>query len=680
HATFVDSTLGSCGELSDWVEGRTWRLEVDDHMDVLRLYNQGKKVDKTKLGSPEYRTKKEFMHDFVKLLHDMGGCEFARQYEWSTCKSQPNCLKRNDSEGDPTQGLVAVDFRAGLALLPFLPMSPGDFKLILQGLCRGSLVQFDRGDLKKLKSFIQAHSHEFTDMMPLYDELEECTHVYRNSIPDITHNHVRLLYSRKLWSQIFSSTRLGWRVKNLLDDQIKERFDKSGVKTVLFYVLGAIPVLGRVIRKIWGRADWRGHYKNCVTNLSYFKRAMRGKSIEAAIDWHRSGRMSEEQAQKVSQSYLNFFSHLPFSFLPVGLHKFFTNRKFVLAVLYYYMVRPIRLYFSAEMREQWLRDMLKKGQDNHILADDDARIIEAQIEEPYIQKYLKSLAVHVCTLPVTQIVSVAVSWIYVHMHPELSTAEAMAAVAAILVLFQITPVSPGSLVRGLYVLYLVIRERNFKDYNIAVFLGFFKYIGYLAFPIQMAYRYPELARFMSGQWATSAVHIVPVFGEKGALLEHWVYGVFYNWPLTIRRRMKNNAALRASLRSRYWHVVPNILIGLMIFSFVNLVLFKYFGAQPTLSQNWWFGAIFALYFGSSVVSCSLGASLVNRIISASIWGLASGGFYPLVFSFFTQKSLVMTQVLFISGIWYAFLFIVFAVMGAVINELTQADPELLRKT
>ena len=93
--------------------------------------------------------------------------------------------------------------------------------------------------------------------------------------------------------------------------------------------------------------------------------------------------------------------------------------------------------------------------------------------------------------------------------------------------------------RGLYVLYLVIRERNFKDYNIAVFLGFFKYIGYLAFPIQMAYRYPTLARFMAVHWATGAVPAIPVFGEKGALLEHTVFCTFYNWPLTIRRRTRN---------------------------------------------------------------------------------------------------------------------------------------------
>ena len=151
YATFVDRTLGSCGELSEWIDGRTWRLEVDDHMDLLSQWKKGRLEDDERLGSPEYRAKHEFMYQFVKLLHDMGCHEFARQYEWYTCKSQPNCLKRKEMGDGPAAGLVAVDFRAGLALLPFLPMSPGDFKLIGQGVLRGSLVQFDRGDIKGLE-------------------------------------------------------------------------------------------------------------------------------------------------------------------------------------------------------------------------------------------------------------------------------------------------------------------------------------------------------------------------------------------------------------------------------------------------------------------------------------------------------------------------------------------------
>ena len=45
----------------------------------------------------------------------------------------------------------------------------------------------------------------------------------------------------------------------------------------------------------------------------------------------------------------------------------------------------------------------------HLLTEEDAGIILGQINEPFIQKYLKSLAVHVCTLPVTQVVSVIVA-------------------------------------------------------------------------------------------------------------------------------------------------------------------------------------------------------------------------------------------------------------------------------
>ena len=98
-----------------------------------------------------------------------------------------------------------------------------------------------------------------------------------------------------------------------------------------------------------------------------------------------------------------------------------------------------------------------------MLTEEEATHITSQLQEPFIQKYLKSLAVHVCTAPVTQIVSVIVAIIYVRMHPELSWQEATVAAGLILGLFQVIPISPGSLARGLYVTFLVLRERNFKD-------------------------------------------------------------------------------------------------------------------------------------------------------------------------------------------------------------------------
>ena len=129
YATFVDEKLGSCGELSEWVEGRTWRLEVDDRLDSLKRWIKGKKVDPEKLGSPEYRAKYEFMHQFVAHLHQMGAHEFARQYEWSTWKSQPNCLKRNTYGGFCLRRVDSRRFPGRTGTFTFFTHESGGFQV-----------------------------------------------------------------------------------------------------------------------------------------------------------------------------------------------------------------------------------------------------------------------------------------------------------------------------------------------------------------------------------------------------------------------------------------------------------------------------------------------------------------------------------------------------------------------
>jgi len=155
------------------------------------------------------------MADFVAMLHEMGAPELARQYEWWTCKSQPNCLKRYDCEADPAAGLTAVDFRAGLALLPYLPMSPGDVRLILRGLAHGRIVQFDRGDLGKLEDYVRAAGGEFADMAPALEELRAVEAEYRDSQIDLAGHHVRLLHDAGLWRAVREAAVRGWGVRGL---------------------------------------------------------------------------------------------------------------------------------------------------------------------------------------------------------------------------------------------------------------------------------------------------------------------------------------------------------------------------------------------------------------------------------------------------------------------------------
>ncbi|MFO7558356.1 MAG: hypothetical protein R6X10_05965 [Desulfobacterales bacterium] len=676
HATFIDTTLGSCGELSEWVDGRTWRLEVDDRLDLLKLWKKKKLPETVQPGSPEYRAKYEFMHSFVELLHDMGGHEFARQYEWSTCKSQPNCLKRIKTEDTPQSGLVAVDFRAGLALLPFLPMSPGDFKLILKGIGRGSLVQFDRGSIKKLEHFINTYPDEFADMRGMLEELKESETIYRNSVPDITHNHFRLFYSRQLWSTMFSSAVTGWKVRNIIDEPASKTIGQSRFLIFLFFLIGLLPLLGGFLRKIFGREDLRRHYLEFITSCRYCKRTFRAKIFEKLIPWHRAGRIDEINTLRTAESNWRFLYQLPFSVLPAGLHRILTDWGYAKERVDYYLFRPVRLYFNTELREEWLRDMVSDGRKKYILTDEDAEIILSKIKEPFIQKYMKSLAVHVCTMPVTQVVSVIVAVIYVAMHPEMPKAQAWGIGVGIIALFQVVPISPGSLVRGLYVVYLVVRERNFRDYNIAVFLGFFKYIGYLAFPIQMAYRYPELARFMAGHWAKESVHIVPVFGESGALLEHWVYCLFYNWPLTIRRRIQKRIEMRSHLKTRYWHILLCAIATAGIFGYTDFWFFNKNGVTPNLKEIWWIVIILPLACGSMVTYGFGGAGLFKRFAGSALSGVLTGLFYTLITATLFNVPGDEPGGLVAVGIWRIFLFSILSTIGAIITELKMVDPAI----
>lgn len=669
YATFTDHTLGSCGEISDWIEGRTWRLEVDDRMDYLRLYEKGRAVDESKVSSVEYRAKKKFMAEFVNLLHEVGAHEFARQYEWSTCKSQPNMLKLTSTEADPASGLVAVDFRAGLTLLPFLPMSPGDFKLIYQGLRRGSIVQFDRGDINKLQSFVEEHREQFADMTSMLDELKADEKIYRDSIPDITHNHIRLLYDGRLWRTIFDSAVTGWRTRNLIGWPYENKFRRSRFLTFVFCLLGIIPLLGKFIRRLWALPDWQRHYYSMVTNWCYFGRAIRGRIYEKLIKWHRDGRISEHGARRIAEANWRFFCHLPLSILPAGLHRFLTDFEFFKDKLHFVFVRPIKLYFSADLREQWLRDMVEEGKNKHILTDADADTILSQLGEPYIQRYLVSLVVHLMTLPLTQIVSVIIAWIYYR-----RTGDKLGA-GGILVLFQVIPVSPGSLARGLYAVGIAIYDRSFKDYNIAVFLSFFKYIGYLAFPIQMTYRYPALARFMASHWATEAVHIVPVFGERGALLEHWVFCLFYNWPLTIRRRMAARAELRQNQPVRYWHIPVCALAAAAVFGLIDWIWLYRNDSIPTLKNIWYAVFLIPALCGWTVTIFAGGIRLWKRFVCSAAAGVLTGLFYTTA----TAAIINLSG----SGIEFPsrwpfrlFFFAVFASLGAIITELKLPDPNL----
>jgi hypothetical protein len=532
YATFYDENLHSFGELNEWVSGRIWKFEVDD-----RLFERWEHTGPSPPdhNCPEYVHKKTFMRELVGLLHEMGAPELARQYEWWTCKSQPNALRRLGAEHSPDAGLTAIDFRAGLALLPLLPMSPADFGLIARGLSRGRLVQFDRSDPRAFGRFIGTHRDDFADLQPVIDELRRQEPRYRRSLPDVTHHLFNLQTDAALRWSIKQGAITAWRNLGHVDAEHAELLERRRGPFPLMFVISLLPLVGGVVLKLWGSARRRAHLKRSLTSWDYLCRAMRGARIETLIAWHRRGRLGDERALKLVHRPVRYWlQRILFGWLPARWQRFLTDRAYAWQRLRQTVRFTVQFLRDPPFREEWLLDQVQLGREEGMLTESEADNISRQIKDPYIQKYLKSVAVHLCTLPVTQIVSLGVALYFLVAFRE-SWQQSLAYAIGVLAFFQVTPISPGSIVRGSYVVYLVVRERNLRDYWVAGLISFWKYIGYLGFPLQMVAHDPALARFLAGRWAKNAVGFVPIFGERGGLLEHAVFDLFFNLPLSVKR-------------------------------------------------------------------------------------------------------------------------------------------------
>jgi hypothetical protein len=708
-ATLVDPVLGSCGELSEWVDGRLWRYEVDDNLFARLGWKPGPGPARAGtgkpcrqgegLGSPEYRSKRTFMKDLVGLMHDMGAHELARQYEWWTMKSQPNALKRLEADGDPERGLVAVDFRAGMTLLPFLPQCPADFKLIVRGAARGSLVQFDRGDLRALEAYVSARAAAFEGMTGALEELKKADQAYRDSLPDIAHHHIQLITRPRLWTAIHRAWVRGWEIRRMAGPEAAGRLRKSRFAALLFLLLGLLPVLapvlfllefpgrsvglwlapllGPFVRKLWGQRDYRRHVGALMTKAGYLGRAIRGHVAEALIHWHRAGRVNDQRALAIARKPGLYLINRPLAFLPAGLHRFLTDKAFFKQRLYLMFVKPFQLYFRPAVREKWLKDMVEEGRRNGMLSTEDAGGILAQIDEPYIQKYLKSLAVHMATLFLSETVFLTIAAIYVLGHPELGWAQATLRAGLIVGAFNLLPVSPGSLVRGIYVVGLCVKEKNIKDYRLALPVSFFKIIGYLAFPLQMAYRFPELARFMAGHWATEAVHVVPIFGERGAWLEHAVFDAFYNYPLSLGIRIRKRDELVAARKPRWWAIPLAVLLGTSLLALLDFLFVRSAGRAPTLKDVWWAAFIVPIAAGFLASLGSLrkkmGKRVADGITAGGLAGLAYGAVNTFLAPLFPGLAaaagpMVLNGALALGVLWKVFIFALLAIPGALLAE------------
>jgi hypothetical protein len=180
---------------------------------------------------------------------------------------------------------------------------------------------------------------------------------------------------------------------------------------------------------------------------------------------------------------------------------------------------------------------------------------------------------------------------------------------------------------------------------------------------------------MAGHWATEAVHVVPVFGERGALLEHKIFNLFYNWPLTIRNRIKKRWQLRAALPPRYWHIGLCMAAGVAIFVTADLYYLNKFGELPHLKEVWFISIIVPLLCGSAVTLGAGGAEMWTRLIGAVICATAVAVFSTLISAVLGAGDAIGFSEIVVVCLWRIFVFTILSVLGLLFTEIKLPEPE-----
>jgi len=174
------------------------------------------------------------------------------------------------------------------------------------------------------------------------------------------------------------------------------------------------------------------------------------------------------------------------------------------------------------------------------------------------------------------------------------------------------------------------------------------------------------------------VHIVPVFGERGALVEHTVFDTFYNCPLTIRRRIQKRQEARASQKPRFWHVPLLVMAGSAVLAGMDVLFFQTTGHIPRFGEIWWFALWIPLFIAAFATAGAGGATLGRRISSGVLSGTFIGMIYAVSNTYLRTswgkdagESLAFLQNLgqmTAAALWLIFLFTLVAVLGALAAE------------
>jgi len=531
YGYFWDARLASYVEIHQWIEGRPVRYEVDDRL-LLRWL--GSTVE---IFDSEISRKQACMAALVKLCQNMGALGLARQYEWYTLVSQVNLLtriSRCDGQGEFT----GVDWRPGLAVPFFLPLSPVHARMIWQGLFRGVYTHYDEVDFKRLEVYVRTHADAFEPLAALIRQLKEDDACYRAGLPDLWNAPDRLLRQADGRRQVRKAAINDWcRLGRVSKNEAAHLHTGRG-RFYSYLLLDNIPLVGGAMMRWMGNEDYRQHVHRFLSDETYRKQTLVNQRSSDLLDWQARGRISLEHKDQLANSMNTYLmDKIVWSWLPAGLHRYATDpckRKQVMQGL---TVQPLRLLVDSSFRQSWLDQVLTHQMHKGILSLEQVENLRAQVKEQRMQGFLRDLGLTIGLEFFAKLLYLILAVYGLRTRNFLPLGMA-----------ALGPIAPSGIVRAIYVLaqliiglpaILITRDNKlFWTRILGLTTAPWRFVGNLFAPLEMFAYYNEMSLVLGDYLVSKMVSMVPVLGGRGKVLEYWAFNLTYNLPLSLRKMVE----------------------------------------------------------------------------------------------------------------------------------------------
>lgn len=523
---FWDSYLTSYAEIYSWETGRTQKYTPDKGK-IIRWLTRRKDPSQN-----EMERKRFFMDWLVSLCNKVGAEGVARQYEWDTWIAQANVLTRASYSNEVSE-FVAVDWRPGLAVPFFLPLSPAHAKLIWHAVRHGRLVLFDYLNVPKLREYCSLNQANNDEFQQLVDNLVDDYDAYHTTVPDLWQSGGQVILDPEKWTKLRFGLVDDWLRLQRITPDYAGRIQNHSPEFLMHFVFSGIPFIGSKIQKIIANSSYQQHLRSLLKSSMYRRIYFQSVRSHDLIEWQWENRITMQTSPIISRSIgLYLLQKIILSWMPVFIHRLLADSSYAVSLLNIWFWQPLQLLINKQVRQQWIKKILQSQTWRGIINADEAAILLCQLEEGYMQSFLRDLG-FVAGLEIFSRLLYIILGVYgVYQGSYL-----------LFLLAILGPISPSGLIRTAFIgiqlffeLPVIIKKRNLK--LLAARLGGlitapWRFIGNFCVLVEMYAYNPQASLLIADYFVSKLVKNVPVFGGKGKLLEYKAFQLVFNLPLSI---------------------------------------------------------------------------------------------------------------------------------------------------